>query len=424
MAHDDQSADSMDLKRNFLLLALDVTFFTTAISFADVSIMSVFVIEATGSVFLAGLLQMLRTAVFFIPQVLSMTISGRNNRINILKWTVPSRSCLIIASLVTFLTNDMQLVTVFFFVSLILFGLCDGFTVVPWLELITKCLPPGKRGTFFGVSGFIGGLSQIIAGFFISSILGDPHLVFPRNYGILILVELVVMLCGLPAIFFVKEKEDDNGDEEERDNKDLMTIMRQIPSIVRSDSAIRTLVLTQLLVSFYGLATPFYSIYAVSRLNVGESIVGYFLSAQMFGRLAFSFIWGRLCNRSYYRQIFQYTGIIYLASLFLMLFLGLSSMSMEVMEYGILVAFMLTGAAMNGMWTGSNNYIMETTRAGRRPILLGFFNSLNVVTSILTLLGGSMLGYVAYEVVFLIAAVPLGLSLIVVRNFTMENSAR
>jgi hypothetical protein len=35
-----------------------------------------------------------------------------------------------------------------------------------------------------------------------------------------------------------------------------------------------------------------------------------------------------------------------------------------------------------------------------------------------------MLGYVAYEVVFLIAAVPLGLSLIVVRNFTMENSAR
>jgi MFS family permease len=144
----------------------------------------------------------------------------------------------------------------------------------------------------------------------------------------------------------------------------------------------------------------------------------------MFGRLAFSFILGRLCNRSRYRQIFQYTGIIYLASLFLMLFLGLSSMSMEVMEYGILVAFMLTGAAMNGMWTGSNNYIMETTRAGRRPILLGFFNSLNVVTSILTLLGGSMLGYVAYEVVFLIAAVPLGLSLIVVRNFTMENSAR
>jgi MFS family permease len=421
MATSGQFVDSSNLKRNLLLLILDVVFFSTAISFADVSIISVFIIEATGSIFLAGLLQMLRTAVFFVPQILSMSISGRKNRINVLKWTVPGRSCLIIASLAAFLTNDLRIVTTFFFVSLILFGLCDGFTVVPWLELITESFPPSKRGTFFGVSGFVGGLSQIVAGFLISRILDDPHLVFPRNYGMLILIELVVMLCGLPAMFFVKERED-NVDDEEMEKKSLIVIMRQIPGIIREDKTIRTLVLTQLLISFYSLATPFYSIYAVSRLDVKESTVGYFLSAQMFGRLAFSFIWARLCNRRRYRQIIQLTSIMYLISLFLMLIQGISSMPKEVVEYGVIASFGLTGAAMNGMWTGSNNYIMETRKTHRRLILLGFLNSLNVMTSVLTLLGGMMLGYLTYEMVFLAAVIPLGLSLIMVRNFMTENS--
>jgi MFS family permease len=422
MASNDQSADFKDWKRNFLLLTLDVAFFSSAVSFTDASIISVFILEATGSVFLVGLLQMLRTAVFFIPQILSVNISGRKNRITILKWTTFGRSCLIIASLATLLTNDLETVTGFFFISLTLFNLCDGFTVVPWLELIAKSFPSSKRGSFFGVSGFVGGISQVAAGLFISEILGSSDLVFPRNYGILVLIELVIMLCGLPAVFLVKEKEDDDDDGKKEKNS-LMTIIGKIPNMMREDKTVATLVLAQILISFYSLATPFYSVYALSKLDLKESIVGYFLSAQMFGRLASSFIWVRLCDRGRLRQIIQYTSIMYLTSLSIMLILGISLMPKELVEYGVIAAFILTGAALNGIWIGLNNYVMETTRADGRPILLGFLNSLNIMTSILPLLGGLMLGYLAYEAVFLTAVIPLSFSLIMVRNLKTKKLA-
>ena len=97
-------------------------------------------------------------------------------------------------------------------------------------------------------------------------------------------------------------------------------------------------------------------------------------------------------------------------------------MPIEFVELGVIVSFVLTGAALNGMWIGLNNYVMETTKAESRPILLGFLNSLNVITSILPLLGGFMLGYLPYQAVFLVAVVPIGLSLAIVRNLKTDRS--
>ena len=393
-----------------------MAFFSTAISFTDATIISVFILKATGSVFLVGLLQMLRTAVFFIPQILSVNISGRKNRVTILKWTTLGRSSLIIASLATLMTNDPEIVAIFFFISLTLFSLCDGFTVIPWLDLVAKLLPSNKRGSFFGFGGVVGGFSQIVAGFLISSILDSPNLVFPRNYGMLVLIQLVMMLFGILPIYLIKEEEDD----EKREKNSLLTAMKRIPNIVREDKTITTLVSAQLLISFYSLATPFYSVYAVSNLDVKDSLVGYFLSAQMFGRLSFSLIWARLCDKGHYRQIIQYTAIMYLISLVLMLVLGRSSMPKELVEIGVVASFALTGAALNGMWIGLNNYVIETTKADRRPILLGFINSLNVATSILPLLGGFMLGYLPYQAVFLISIIPLSLSVAMIRNLKIN----
>ena len=208
-----------------------MAFFSTAISFTDATIISVFILKATGSVFLVGLLQMLRTAVFFIPQILSVNISGRKNRVTILKWTTLGRSSLIIASLATLMTNDPEIVAIFFFISLTLFSLCDGFTVIPWLDLVAKLLPSNKRGSFFGFGGVVGGFSQIVAGFLISSILDSPNLVFPRNYGMLVLIQLIIMFCGLLPIYLIKEEEDG----EKREKNSLLTAVKRIPNIIRED---------------------------------------------------------------------------------------------------------------------------------------------------------------------------------------------
>ena len=44
------------VRRNFIILVLDGALFFTAVSFSNVSIMSVFVAKATGSTFFVGLL--------------------------------------------------------------------------------------------------------------------------------------------------------------------------------------------------------------------------------------------------------------------------------------------------------------------------------------------------------------------------------
>lgn len=394
-------------------MILDSVFFMTAISFSDVSILSVFIVKAVGSTLIAGLLQMCRVAGFFIPQLLSVNVGAAPSKKRVfLKWTTIGRLCLLVAVLALFTVTELPLIVASLFASFALFPLFDGFTVVPWLEYLTKAIPPTRRGTFFGVSQSIGAVGTIAGGFLVSAILTHPDLAFPRNYGYLFLVEVSMMLTGVVFLLLLTERPDAGGES----GGTLLGRLREIPRVVRQDATLRRLMVIQILLSGYGLATPFYSVFMIARLGVDESFFGYFLIFQMVGRLAFSYVWARLGNRARNKEMIQYTGLLILTSLGVAALAGVVPITGSVVSVVVLVVFVLLGAAMGGMFLGFNNYVLGVQDARRRPLLFGILNSLYVVSSVLPLLGGYLIESWSYETVFAAAIIPIGLGLALTRT--------
>jgi MFS family permease len=397
-------------RRNFLLLTLDSTVFMTAVSLSDVSILSVFLVKATGSTFLAGVFQMVRVTVFFLPQLLSINVGGKPYKKRIfVKWTMLGRCCLLIAVLATFLARDLHLIVLSFFLSFALFPLFDGFTVVPWLEYVVKSIPPPKRGTFFGLSQGLGAAGMIASGFLITLILNAPHLVFPQNYGTLVLVEAILMLTGVGFLLYLREAPDAATTDDTR----LLDLLKAIPRIIREDEMVRRLILIQLFFSCYSVSTPFYALFAVTQLGVNEGQVGFFIVYQMAGRLVASFPWAHLCNKGHNKQLLQSTGLLMLASLLLALVAG-ESHAADAPGASLLIPlmFFLYGAAFSGMFLAINNYVLGISDRQQRPILLGTMNALYVVTSILPVLGGIIIAYLPYELLFVTSIVPVAGSLL------------
>lgn len=405
-------------KRNFLLLILDSTVFMTAVSLSDVSILSVFMVKATGSTFLAGIFQMIRVAVFFFPQLLSINIGGKPYKKSIfVKWTILGRTCLLVAILVTFFTQNLSLIVLSFFVSFSLFPLFDGFTVVPWLEFVVKSIPPTKRGTFFGLSQGLGAVGMIISGFLVSILLNAPYLEFPRNYGMLVLVEAVLMLVGVVFLISLREI----PDVLTVDNVSLLDRIKAIPRIIRENATIRRLILIQLLLSCYSISTPFYSLFAVTQLGVDDGLIGHFLVYQMVGRLVSSYPWAYFCNRAQNKKLLQCASFMMLFSLFLALSAGVSyAANIQWKNLILPVMFFLYGASISGIFLGFNNYIMGLTDRRYRPVLLGTMNALYIVTSILPVLGGIIIEYLSYELLFIASIVPVCSSLLLTHGLRQK----
>ncbi len=390
----------------------------TAVSLSDVTILSVFMVKATGSTSLAGVFQMVRVAVFFLPQLLSINIGGKPYKKHIfVKWTTLGRCCLLVAILVTFLTQDFPLIVLSFFVSFSLFPLFDGFTMVPWLEFVVKSIPSNKRGTFFGLGQGIGAVGMIGSGFLASIILNAPNLVFPRNYGTLVLVEAILMLVGLVFLLSLKEV----PDAPTVDNVSLFDRIKSIPHIIREDATIRRLILIQLLLSCYSLSTPFYSLFAVTKLGVDDGLIGHFLIYQMAGRLVASYPWAYLCNRTQNKKLLQSAGFLMLLSLLLALFAGAAyAANAQVTTLILPIMFFLYGASISGTFLGFNNYVLGLSDRHYRPVLLGMMNALYIVTSILPVLGGIIVEFLPYELLFLTSIVPVGGSLLLTHRLRQK----
>jgi MFS family permease len=402
-------------KRNITLLVTESSLFQTAVAFTDASVMSVFIIQATGSIFLAGLLQMLRTIGLYLPQIFSIRVGEEPYKRKIfLKWTIIGRCCLVFAILPALLLTDISLVVLSVFVSLSFFHAFDGLSIVPWLEFVAKSFPSTKRGTLFGLTQFIGGIGSILAGYLVSKILTNVHFHFPFNFGLLLLFELVILSCGASFLFFLREQPDETPDS----TSSFRQSLRNIPRLVQNNKVVKQLTIVQLLISFFSMATPFYSAYALTILNIETSYIGVFLSFQMVGRFAFSFIWAQLCNKKRSKQIIQFTSLMFVIASILAIIAKFLPLSPNVLSKLMLSVFFLSGAATGGIFLGMNTFVMEIAEPKQRPIILGFLNSLNVVTSILPMIAGMLIEYVSYDVVFSISVIMISLGFIISLKIT------
>jgi MFS family permease len=404
--------DSMEVRRSFRLLSMDVIFYLCGLAFIDQStVLPAFLATLTKSSIVIGAIIAIKPAGLFLPQL--WTAHYLRNRpchkSFLMKVATISRAGIAMFAVTLFLTNHRLIMLAVFIAVYAAFWLSEGMAGVPWTDLVAKTIPERLRGRLFGLTQVGGGILGLLAGLFISRILGHGP-AYPTNYAVLLAVSAVFFWASYISLFAVREPE---GISEEHDG-DFLQYLRGIRRMLVKDAQLKRLLIIQALIGFIGLSLPFYILYT----GVSGRMVGIYLFIQVAGSIVWSALAGYLSDHrgpKYAIIVSILTGI--LASV-LALLIGGSS----VWLYGLV--FFMVGGITASTWIGLTNFLLEIAPHKERRSYIGLANSASAPTILFPVLGGLIVQAVSYQTVFIITAAAMTTALILSLGLRSGDAAK
>lgn len=397
-------------KRNFFLGVANGVLFNFAWAFTSGStVLPLFISKLTSSNILVGLASTLEALGWFLPQmaVAAVTLHQKNQMPLYIKMAFLRGGSFLLLAMVVFFSkgeNPFYLLIGFFFLFSI-YALGGGLAGVAFTDVVGKTIPQRKRGSFFGMRMFFGGGLAALAGILIERILRTHN--FPKNFGIMFTVAAVLIILALLSFSLVKEPPVGKRPERRRFGENLRLGFETL----KRDKNFRMLIWTRVAIGAYVLGFPFYIIFAKEYLLIPTNIAGIFLSVQMAGYLSSNILWGYLSNNKSNKLVLLLSAI---CSAVCPLLLILSILTkIPVWLYGSIFFFL--GATIAGLDMGYTNYLLEIAPEDRRPIYVGFLNTIVGPTIFLSAIGGLIIQLTSfaflYSLVFLISIVSIFLSL-------------
>lgn len=261
------------------------------------------------------------------------------------------------------------------------------------MEIVSKTVPPERRGSFWGLRMSIGGLLAAGFGRFVAEILNDKP--FPRNFELLFLLAFFFIFAGLFSFAWVKEPE-------------LPTLLPKVPywqriretvSLLKTDPHFFRLYAARLLIGTYMLAAPFYVIFARRELGFSVKYAGLFVSAEVLGLAVSNLWWSALSNRGR-------DGLVLLGSAGLTLFAPLWALLSGWLGFGpFLYAFIFfaLGATDSGLTVGYLNHLLKIAPESQRTLYIGLLHTLLFPILFLPGLGGLVLQSFSFTGLFLVS---------------------
>ena len=109
-------------------------------------------------------------------------------------------SCLLFA-------GQPQLLLIAFLIGLMTNSVASGVSGLPWMETVSKTIPPERRAGFFGTRNLYGGLLTLAAGFTVRALLASP-LSFPFDYALIFALGGIFYSIGYRVFGFTEEPQD------------------------------------------------------------------------------------------------------------------------------------------------------------------------------------------------------------------------
>lgn len=394
-------------KHNFLSLLFDGSFFSTGSAFLEANtLFPAFVSLLTNNSVLIGLVSSLRNAGYLLPQLL---VAGYAERLPLKKPLLMANglinrlSILAMAATAYFWAGSRPALALGgFFVALIVFSLTDGISGVPWTDMVAKAIPNTRRGRLFGTMQFIGGLGAFGAGILIRQILANPHLSFPSNYALLMLIGFILLCFSFAGTMSVREIPGVT-----RRGVSLGAYFRRLPAAWKLNANFQQMMFVRMLFSFLYLPLPFYVIFARDTLGLPQSSVGVFISAQMAGSILAGLLWGYVGDHHGNRLVIRLVGIAACSTPLLALIASLMhSLGMgQLALIPFLLLFATIGSTLSGVWMGFTNYLLDTVADLDRPTYVGMMNTLITPFTFLPLLGGILVQFLSHEILFAVTAI-------------------
>jgi MFS family permease len=260
------------------------------------------------------------------------------------------------------------------------------------MDIVAKAIPSTRRGTFFGARLFFGGILSALAGIFVKGVLDVKP--FPDNFAVLFVAASVIVTAAIISFSLVHEPEVSVKDKREPFKKFLL----RGPRLLRTNRSYRMLLVVRILLAAWGMALPFYIIYARDRLGLGAGAAGVFLSIQMVGMILSNILWGTLSDRIGNKIVLVLVSGVALVSPLLALLSTRCEWLGNTWCFGIVFFFL--GFALSGIRLGQTNYMLDVSPEAERPTYLGFMNTFLAPVLLLSMVGGFVIERTSFETLF------------------------
>lgn len=417
-------------RRNSTLGILNGMFVNLGNAFVDpFTVLPVFITTFGGSTVLVGFVSAAFFAGWFLPQIFVANIAQSRRRV--LPIYAASAAFRFVgfagAGASVFLIDPAQRTLILSCVcaGLTLNALAAGVAAVPFLEITSKTVPVHKRGSFFAGRRVVGGTLGVVAGLVIAAVLGgDPGAMwaqtrvyravtsvvdaigwsgheFPHDYGILIILGAVISTGGVIAYLFVREPDAQHVVRA----APLRTYLEEGFQLLKRMPDYRTFLRMRVCYQLSAMAFPFYATYAYTHLGFSQASVGVFVSIWVGAGVLSNAVWGRLLDRSGNRIVFVSTAAMSIAAPIAMLVLagwrGSNSGPVGMGVFAIVAStFLLNGFVRSGRFIANQTYLLESAPPHRRPLYVGFMNSLSFPFMLSPILGGLLVSVVGYRSLF------------------------
>ena len=303
-----------------------------------------------------------------------------------------------------------------------------GIYNVPWMDVIGKVIPSRERSRVFALRRLLGaGLATLVGGVISYILSRRSGLAFPYSYGLLFLLSGAG--SGLAILTFGQIREPVEPVRPER--LPMGAYLASGLRLIREDADYRRLCGLRFVWGICMMGTPFYVPYAMSGLGIGVAFVGLFVSVMQFSSVLSNLLWAYVGHRKGNRALLVYGSYLLALSILVPLlaeYVPDRSVS-PLSAWGIQTAFnfriaffafafVFSGFATGGLYTGRMAYVLDIAPPDRRPTYTSFMNMFMLPQGVLPLLAGLLVAWTSYRTMFSVALVFVPLSVLLAHRLT------
>ncbi len=286
------------LRRNYVLSALEGGFFMGGMAFLSMeSVMPAMIHDLGGPGWSVSLVPVLFMLGFCWPQVLGAVVVERFRRMKplVVGMGAIQRLPYLLTGLF-FLTagdNHPEAVVVLAVITPFIMSTLGGLQGSAYFEMVTRIVPVRRTASMWAIRNVMMGISGILAGIVIKSLLESyPGI---KGYGILHLITFFMMLVSL--ILMTGIRETNIPEEEKPDPASFRTGFAAFWREWKGNPSLVRFIITRMLFMMVFAAVPFASVRAVVITGSGAGILGLLVLTQMIGFITGNVFTGLLGDR-------------------------------------------------------------------------------------------------------------------------------
>ena len=407
-----ETALPANYRRNFWALVFDFGFFGIGMAFVSQSTVlpSFLTVLGASSAFI-GLVSSLQNAGWLLPQLIAARyLADKPRKKPYILWPAAvGRTLLLVMAVLIWSTHAQPTWLIMLITALVVIGFWvgDGLASVPWFDLLSKVIPPRRRGRLTGTGQVFSGTLSFLAGGIVEWTLSEGGPSFPNNYAVLFLLGFAMMVASFIAIAMAVEAESVPA----RQVPSWREFAPQLWDVLKRDRVFRRFIIARQLSGLSGLAVPFYMTFAIAELNLPAQVAGRYTSIGVVGSILAAVVFGWINEQFGSKQVIGISLGLDLATPAIALLVPRLFTSDGALAWGYGLVFLSLSAARSSMLPGWMTYVLEWAQEADRPTYVGLTNTLNGVSTLFSVLGGVILQWTGHNYSVLFALTIAGLLL-------------